>query len=304
LATTTLPVTRPAGQRNTTRPRPAGFARGRQQATHRPRVPWPLIAACLALVVGIPSIIGVVAAKAQPGSPLYALHRFEQGVQVQLAPTAADRVRLHLANARAALEALDAAVVHREGNPAYSDALATLQSEDHAAATTLQTLPPGSERNNLTTQLEMLRQHEQSDLYAALPAIGWPDQLATTQALGDLGAAIPQVTSVTLEQLASGGVRGWKVTIRGVGFAQGVELVGSGGAVVGHIVASGPTQLIVEISESDRHQLVNGAGVRNPDGTAAGLGAVTETGSTKGSGGGTHGGGHQPTPSPSVPRGR
>ena len=86
---------------------------------------------------------------------------------------------------------------------------------------------------------------------------------------------------------------------------------------MGHIVTSGSTQLIVDISESDRHLLGKGAGVRNPDGTAAGLGTVTETSSAKGSaagppgtpspggnGGGTHGGGHQPTPSPSAPRGR
>ena len=316
-ATTTLPGTRPADQRNTVRARRTGFATGRRPPTYRIRTPWSLIAACLALVIGIAAITGVVAAAAEPGSPLYALHRFEQGVQVQLAATAADRVQLHLANARAALASLDAAVAQQEGDPTYSDALATLRSEDHAAATALQTLPAGSERNNLSTQLDALHQQERQDLYAALPVIGWPDQLATTWALGSLGAAIPQVTSVTLEQLAPGGVRGWKVTIRGVGFAPGAELVGSGGTVVGHIVASGPTQLIVDISDSDRHLLGKGAGVRNPDGTATGIGTLTETGSAKGSsggpsgtpspggnGGGTHGGGHQPTPSPSVPRGR
>ena len=317
LATPRLPGKRPADQHNTARARRNGFGTGRRPPTYRTRAPWTLIAACLALVIGIASITGVVAAAAEPGSPLYALHRFEQGVEVQLAPTAADRVELHVANARAALESLNTAVAQREGDPTYSDALATLRSEDHAAATTLQTLPPGSQRNNLTTQLDALRQDERSDLYAALPVIGWPDQLATTQALGSLGAAIPQVTSVTLEQLAPGGVRGWKVTIRGVGFAPGAELVGSGGTVVGHIVTSGSTQLILDISESDRHLLGKGAGVRNPDGTATGLGTLTETSSAKGSGGGppgtpspggngggTHGGGHQPTPSPSVPRGR
>jgi hypothetical protein len=265
-------------------------------------------------LLGFAAVTGVVAAAAQPGSPLYALHRFEQGVQVQLAPSAADRMQLHLANARAALTSLNTAVAHREGDPTYSDALATLRSEEHAAAITLATIPPGSRRNDLATQLDALHQEEKSDLYAALPVIGWSDQLATTQALGDLGAAVPQVTRVTLEQLASGGVRGWKVTIDGAGLAPGAELVSSGGTIVGHVVSSGPTQLIVDISESDRHLLGKGAGVRNPDGTAAGLGTLIETGNGKESGGGppgtpspgggTHGGGHQPTPSPSVPRSR
>jgi hypothetical protein len=303
------------------RPRPPAPSPGGRRTSPRTRVPWPLIAASLALVMGIGTITGVVAAAAQPGSPLYALHRWEQGVQVQLAPTAADRVHLHLANAHAALASLTAAVAHREGDPTYRDALATLQSEEHAAATALQTLPPGNERDNLTGQLQTLRQQERSDLYAALSGIAWPDQLVTTQALGSLGAAIPQVTSVTLKQLAPGGVRGWKVTITGSGFLPGAELIGSGGTVVGQVTASGPTQLIVDISDSERHLLARGAGVRNPDDTAAALGALIETGSGKGSaggpqgtpspggsgngnGGGTHGGGHQPTPSPSVPRGR
>jgi hypothetical protein len=238
-------------------------------------------------------------------------------VQEQLDPNAADRVQLHLANARTALASLVAAVAHRTGDPTYSDALATLRSEDHAAATTLQTLPLGSERNNLTTQLQTLRRQERSDLYAALPKIGWLDQLATTQALGGLGAAIPQITSVTLEQLAPSGEHNWKVTIIGLGFDSGAELIGGGSTVVGQVVTSGSTQLVVEISDGERHLLNKDAGVRNPDGTVAALAALMEAGPGKGgaqgpqgtpspggSGGGTHGDGRQPTPSPSVPRGR
>jgi len=270
----------------------------------------------LALVLGIASILGVVAAAAQPGSPLYALHRFEQGVQVQLAPTSADRVELHLANARAALAALNTAVTRRQGDPSYSDALTTLQSEAQAAAATLQTLPAGHERDQLTGQLQTLRQQETQDLSTALTMISWPDQLATTQALGSLGAAIPHVTSVTVEQLAPDGDRGWKVTVTGSGFEIGAELVDSGGTVLGHVLASGPLQLIVEINETDRHLLGQGAGVRNPDGTAARLGSLTENGIGKGTSGGPEGtpspignggaphGSHQPTPSPSVPRDR
>ncbi len=38
----------------------------------------------------------VAAASAGPGTPLYGLHRFEQGVQVSFAGSAAERTRLHL----------------------------------------------------------------------------------------------------------------------------------------------------------------------------------------------------------------
>jgi hypothetical protein len=121
---------------------------------------------------------------------------------------------------------------------------------------------------------------------------------------------------VTLEQLAvAGSGRTWKVTITGSGFEPGAVLVGSGGTIVGQVVSSGPAQLIVDLSDTERHLLERGAGLRNPDGTVAGLTALMETTPWKGSagglqgtpspgGGGSHGGGHQATPSPSVPRGR
>jgi hypothetical protein len=76
---------------------------------------------------------------------------------------------------------------------------------------------------------------------------------------------------------------------------------------VGQVVARGATELIVDISSNDRHLLQKGAGVRNPDGTAAGLRPLKEAAPGKGGAGGpegTHSGGHEPTPSPSVARGR
>jgi hypothetical protein len=292
-----------------------GYPASGRRVARRTRRLWPLVAAAsLALVVGVGTLT-VVAAEAGPGSLLYAVHRWEQGVQVRLAPTAADRAQLHLENAHAALDALNVAAAHREGDPAYSDALATLTAEDHAAVTTVEALPPGTEHNSLTAQLNSLHQEEIPDLFAALPLIGWQDQLATTQALGNLDAAIPQVTSVTLQQVGSGGSHRWKVTITGSGFEPGAELVGREGVVIGQVIAGGPTQLIVNITDSQRHLLAKDAGVRNPDSTAAALAPLTEVSSRQGSGagtqgtplpgsGGSHGAGHQPTPSPSVSEGK
>ncbi|WIG58460.1 MAG: hypothetical protein OJF49_001206 [Ktedonobacterales bacterium] len=292
--------------------------KNRLHVLRKTKLLWPLIAAVLTLVVGLGTL--TVAAAAGPGSPLYALHRWEQGVRAQLAPTAADRVSLHLENARAALAALDSAVARRQGDAVYRDALATLREEDRAAASTLATMPPGAERDGLAAQLTALHAQELPDLFAALPVIGWQDQLTTTQALGDLGAAIPLVTSVTLQQLPSNGPHGWQVTITGSGFAPAAQLVVNGSAL-GQVIASGPTQLVVEISDTERGLLERNAGVRNPDGTVTALTPLRELGQggvppqvTPGQGGshsgngngngGTHGGGHEPTPSPSTPSGR
>jgi hypothetical protein len=244
----------------------------------------------------------VVAAEAGPGSPLYAVHRWEQGVQAQLA-TPADRARIHLENAHAALDALNAAVEQREGDPTYSDALATLRVEDHATVTAVAALPAGTEHNSLAAQLNSLHQEEIPDLFAALPLISWQDQLATTQVLGNLGAAIPRVSSVTLQQIGSGGSHGWMVTITGSGFEPGAELVGHKGTVFGQVTSGGPTRLVVNITDSERHLLAKDAGVRNPDSTAAALALLTDVSPRQSSGadaqgtplpgsGESHSGGH------------
>jgi hypothetical protein len=291
---------------------PVGYSAPRRRVGRRTWRLWPLVAAAsLALVVGVGTVT-VAAADAGPGSLLYAMHRWEQGVQVQLASTAADRAQLHLENAQDALDALNTAVAKREGDPAYSDALATLTAEDQAAVTTVAALPPGTQHNSLTAQLNSLHQEEIPDLFATLPVIGWQDQLATTRALGNLGAAIPRVTSVTLQQMGTGGSHGWKVTITGSGFEPGAELVGRGGTVVGQIIAGGPSQLIVDITDSERHLLAKDAGVRNPDSTTAALVPLTEVSPRQGSGaqgtptegGGSHGTGHQLTPSPGASEGK
>jgi hypothetical protein len=315
LGMSTLSTEATEDQRGSNRLDSVNYPAPRRRVGSRARRLWPLVtAASLALVVGLGTLT-VVAAEAGPGSPLYAMHRWEQGVQAQLARTAADRAQLHLENAHAALDALNVTVEHREGDPAYSDALATLTVEDHAAVTTVAALPPGAERNSLTAQLNSLHQEEIPDLFAALPFIGWQDQLATTQALGNLGAAIPRVTSVTLQQIGSDSQHGWKVTITGSGFEPGAELVGRGGTVVGQVIAGGSTQLIVNITNGERHLLAKDAGVHNPDSTAAALAPLTEISPREGSGAGTpetpllgsggpHGGGHQPMPSPSAPEGK
>jgi len=308
----TTPAAETAADRQDTRSRgPVTHLASWWRVGRRGRSLWPIVAAAsLALVLGV-GTLSVVVEEAGPGSPLYALHRWELGVQVQLAGSPAEKAQLHLQNARDALNALNVAVEHHEGDPVYSDALATLTAEDHDAATTVAALPSGAEHTSLAAQLDSLHQQEIPDLYAALPVIGWNDQLATTQALGNLGAVVPRVTAVTLEQTGSGVSRGWRVTITGSGFEPGAELVGRGGTVIGQVISGGSIQLVVDITSSERHLLTKDAGVRNPDSTAAALARLTDDSNGQGTGPSTqktptsspHGGGHEPTPSPGTPKG-
>jgi hypothetical protein len=270
----------------------------------RSRVFWQALAAAVVL-----TFVGgamAVAAAAPPGSPLYGLHRWEDGVRVSLAASPAERTRLHLRYATDALVALDRAVAQRQGNPAYGDALATLRREQAAAARDLAQVPAGPERDALTAQMTSLRTHARYDLRAALSSRAWPDRLTTTSALAELGDAVPSVAHAIV---VHEGDRRWQVTLSGAGFQPGAVLLVNGVPVgTAHVVS--PSLLTAEVGDvaSLRHMAL---GVGNPDGTAAETGSVDTASATptpgggedhggqgSGTGKGGHGGDHSGTPTP------
>jgi hypothetical protein len=286
--------------RTVSRPTPGAREVRADKVKRLPRVFWPAAAAAVVLVLGAGTL--TAAAAAGPGSPLYGLHRWEQSVQAQLAASPADRVRLHLANARDALAALARVAAHHAGDPAYSDALATVQAEDQAAAVALADVPASAEHDALAAQLTDLSTTERQDLLAALPNLGWNDRLATTHALGALGAPVPQVTGAQAQQVADGHGHDWLITVTGSGFQPGAQLVAQG-RPLGQVVAVTANSLTVALTDGDLRRLADGGGVENPDGTAAALtrlaipsGApATPTPGDHGKGGG-HGKDATPTP--------
>jgi hypothetical protein len=260
------------------------------------RVFWQALAAAVVLTFAGGAM--AVAAAAPPGSPLYGLHRWEDGVRVSLAASPADRTRLHLRYATDALVALDRAVAQRQGNPTYGDALATLRREQAAAARDLAQVPAGHGRDALTAQLSSLRTQARHDLRAALGSRSWPDRLSTTSALAELGDAVPSVAHAVVAHESD---RRWQVTLSGAGFQPGAVLLVNGVPMgTAHVVS--PNLLTAEVSDvaSLRHVAL---GVGNPDGTAAATESVATASETptpggsddhggQGSGTGTGKGGH------------
>jgi hypothetical protein len=244
---------------------------------HRPWLLWPALAAALLLMIGGGAL--TAAAHAQPGSPLFGMRQWEQGVRVTLASSAGDRVRLHLAYANDALAALDAALARHAGDPMYSDALESLRSEDQAVASGIADLPTGNERDELDAQLADLRSRELHDLRAALPVIGWPDRVATTSLLGQAGDSVPTVTSVAIQRVQSSStgtmagdsiLRRLQVVVYGTGFEQGAVLL-INGVPAGTVLTVSPTMIQAQIDgsrlygEGERTRI----GIGNPDSTAA-----------------------------------
>jgi hypothetical protein len=247
---------------------------------------------------------------AGPDSPLYGVHRWQEGIQAQFSQSQADRTSLHLQFANEALLALNSAVQSGDG-AAYSTALATLRSETAAAVMALAGVPPGADHDALSTRLDDLRQRTRDDLGAALPHLGWSSRLSTTAALADLGVMVPHITTVTVTRVesdshassdsssesSSGGDggrdsqgHGWQIVVTGSGFAPGALVVVDGQPVGTPVSASG-MQLVALVSD-DVGARAQSVGVLNPDDTAAATSAITRH-----NGGGDDG---HPTATPSV----
>jgi len=243
-----------------------------------PRAVWPALAAVavLALVFGTYT----AAANAGPDSPLYAVRRVEQGVQVQFAPNDATRVQLHLQAADEALDQLNAAARSRD-NGSYSTALGTLREEAAAASHTLTTIPAGVNADALAAQLSDLQTRMRQDLATDLSFVNWQNRLSTTAALGGLGVAAPHVSAVSVIRTGSDGrgdgtgdshgsqPRTDQVTVSGSSFRPGATLMVDGRAA-GKVIAITvtPTQ-IVALVQDDNVEHAQYIGVSNPDGTAA-----------------------------------
>ena len=229
------------------------------------RLVWSALAAALLLAIGATTF--TAAAAAGPGTPLYSLHRWEQGIQVSMAGKAADRVKLHLEYAREALVALDAAVAARQTGGAYDDALATYRDEMGAASVSLAAVPAGGDQSALVAQFGQLRAQGRSDLHAALAVLPWAQRITTTSALAGLDDNVPGVTHA--EMVYSGhGQHLWRITVTGSGFQPGAILLVNG-QPAGEVISVTPTALVAQMTGDDSAPLPASIGVANPDNTAA-----------------------------------
>lgn len=300
------------------RPAPGVVRRPFAPVPLRSRLLRPALAA--AAVVALACGVTTYAAEAQvgPDNPLYFVQRQVQSVQVQLAPSQADRARLHLEYANQALSQADSAAQHHDDG-GYATSLSTLTGELGAAKQTLSTVPAGSDHDALAAQLAALQSQARHDLAANLAGVNWRNRVNTTTALGALGVTVPRVTSATVVRLGLQGdgqggnqgdghgdaPHGDQVTVTGSGFATGAVLVVDGHAAQAVTVTVGPQQFVAVVSDASAEN-AGYIGIANPDGTAAQTSSISvqnapgNGGNGNGGTGGDNGSDHHPgaTPTP------
>jgi len=245
--------------------------RGANRQTVWRRLLWPALAATLLLAIGMTTF--TAAALAGPGSPLYGLHKWEQNLQANITGSVADRTQLHISNARDALFALNSAVANHQTGTAYDDALAAFRDEVRAAATNLNDVPTGGERDTLAAQLDQLHTKGIADLHTALPLLSWPQRVETTGVLSEIGDQVLTVTQANMVY-SEHGQHLWTITVSGSGFLPGAVLLMNGQPVNATTTVT-PTKLIAQMPGDDSAPRPGSIGVGNPDNTAAATTSIT-----------------------------
>jgi hypothetical protein len=212
-------------------------------------------------------MLTVATAAAGPGNPLFGLHRFAQAIQVNAAGDSGEQARGHLDLAHQWLASVHDAASRHLGDPTYSDALQALQEEDASAAQDIAQVPPGAARTSLEADLATLHADEITTLQAVLTALGWPDRITTTSALGALGVAVPRVSGATIDLNDANDAR-WPVTLTGSGFAPGAVLLVNG-QPTGIVTGLSAREISGELQLDANAQVPTALGVGNPDGMAA-----------------------------------
>jgi hypothetical protein len=258
------PVQRPIGTRRRPMRQPM-----RQQVWRR--VLWTALAATLLIAIGLTTF--TAAAQAGPGSPLYGLRQWEQNLQANIIGSAVDRTQFHIGNAQDALDALNAAIANHHTDSTYDDALATFRNEARAAATNLDRVPAGKERDALASQLELLHTTGIADLHTALPSLSWPQRIETTSVLSEIGDQVLIVAQVSMVY-SERGQHLWIITISGSGFQQGAVLLVNG-QPVNATTSVTPATVVAKITGDDSTPQPSTIGIGNSDLTAAVTTSIT-----------------------------
>jgi hypothetical protein len=264
-----------------------------RRARRAPWRVWTALAAVLLLTLTVTTF--AVAANASPGSALYGVRRWQEDARTNLAGSDAERAKLHIQYATDALDALDAAVTQHASANVYSEALGRFTDEFRQANDALAQVPAGGDYDSLSASLSDLRTRGRTDLRVALPALGWPERITTTSALGDLGETVLTVQQVSGVRSGYGVTSIWTLTITGSGFQSGAILLVRQ-RPAGHVLSVTSTRLVAQLPAGEEDSLPHDIGIGNSDNTAASTGQVT--GERDDDGGpaatGTPGGNHAP----------
>jgi Domain of unknown function (DUF5667) len=149
------------------------------------------------LLIGTSIILMKAATISNPDNPLYGVKVWEQQVQLSLASSSQSRADVRLDITRDRLNTIPGLTDISHAS-AYQQTLEDIKQQIDTVTSIIDTLPAGSDRQNLSTELARLKTDIRHTLYSVLLKIPLAEQLATSTMLGQLGMPVPSIQSVTM----------------------------------------------------------------------------------------------------------
>ncbi|HKV57559.1 MAG TPA: DUF5667 domain-containing protein, partial [Ktedonobacteraceae bacterium] len=259
---------------------------------------------CLLVLALGTGVLTVAARVSNPENPLYAVKRWEQHVQVSLAGSSESRAELDMQFAREQLNMLTDLAAPAQENT-YRQTLADFDQDVGAAASAIQSLPAGPDRDSLSSELAALKGDGRRALRGLLPQLALAERLITTDELGHLGDTVPRLLSVEIILSAHPGEHA-TIIITGSNIQPGAQLLVNGQVMDAQ--GSFQTGLYTFTTSWNGNQHPLSAGILNPDGTVAQTTSITmktsngngngNNGNSGGHGNGNNGGKPDKTPTP------
>lgn len=262
-----------------------------QRPYYRP--PWLVVLTTAALLLLACLGVGIAASKSLPGDLLYGVKQLEQQVALASAGSPADHASLQVSQLQGAISDLETEVNDGRSDDDIMQALSIVATDTRDSQSAVTSLAAGPDRNAIEQTLEETLRNERTTLYQLLSRVDWSTRLAFTQQLGTLGAPVPTVVQVTVDE---GSDTTLTLKLTGTNFASGARLV-INGTPRGTVSQETPTELIAQVKASDLPGGTYTVGILNPDGTAAQATLKVDNHQDGPGDGDDHGG--QGTPSPS-----
>jgi hypothetical protein len=220
------------------------------------------LAICLLVITCSTTVLTLAAQDPAPGSPFYGFRQLEQHVQYSLASSPNAQADLDLQFAREHLDNL-ASDLRQHQLSAYAQDLSGFDQQFTAASTAIATLPSGSDRQQLNSQLAALQNDARLMLYGFLHQLDLATGLSTTTELGQLGLTIPRITSAQVQ------ISSWQalIALTGSNLQDGAELVVNDHLTQAISSQEGDQLIFTLFGMGNQH--FQSLGLLNPNGTVA-----------------------------------
>jgi hypothetical protein len=224
-----------------------------------------ILGLCMLVLLLSTSVLALAAQTSNPNNPLYAVKRWEQQFQISLVGNAGDQAALDLQFARDRLNAIPFLTDPAHAT-AYRQALIDLDQQLSTAASAINALPAGSQRNQLTHELASLKLDTIHTLRGLLSQLAFPARLATTDELARLGESVPRLVNGTLTLPAHPNGHA-TINLLGSDIQPGAQLLIDGKPT--GVTGSLQNNQITFVLNWNGYQHPHSLGILNPDGTVA-----------------------------------